>query len=309
MRDTDPDLPLGGGQTSLRPEIASSWFRSRLSGVDPSAPPSLDWEAGVPAGSLASAADDVVRTVARDLRDVGAGVLLADSFARVVDIGADDSSVAAWMASLGAVPGARFGEDNAGTNAIGTPIEIRRCVSVLGEEHFHDDFKEFSCHGRPVYHPITRRTIGVVNICFRRESDNPLFSAIARRAVDDITSVILERSPRKEQLLAAAFSSTQFRHSHARIALGDNSVIATPEALDLLGSKDHAAVRAMADDILRGFSATDELTLESGLAVDVGWTAVDGAGLIACLSPRVTDETAGGGQLPYRCGLARRPRG
>ncbi len=270
---------------SLRPEIASSWLRSRLSGVSPTSPPKVACADEIHPGRLAAAAERVLHSLADDLSDTGAALVLADGDARIFTTQAGNPSVQTWLEDLGAVRGARFGEDNAGTNAIGTPLEIRRCISVLGEEHFHETFKDFSCHGEPIHHPSTQRTIGVLNVCFHRETDNPLFRSLARRVAHDIMTELAVYSPRKEQALAAAFAGQRFRSVPARIALGENSVLATPAALDLLDSSDHVGLRALADDVLRGMTGTRVITLASGASVEVQWTVIERAGVVATLAP------------------------
>ncbi len=268
-----------------RPEIASSWLRSRLSGVNPSNPPHLDFSEGFEGGSLAAAAGPVLLALSSDLADAGAGVLLADSDARITDVRAAENSVRDWMAALGAVRGARFGEDNAGTNAIGTPLEVQRCMSVLGDEHFHEQFKNFSCHGEPIHHPVTRRTVGVLDICYQRGADNPLFRALARRVVGDIAEQLLVASPKNERALAAAFSSPRLQGAAARIALGNNSIMATPAALDMLHVEDHIALRAQADDVLRGKTMPETLTLGNGTSVKLKWNVIEGAsGVVVALT-------------------------
>ncbi|MGW5519219.1 helix-turn-helix domain-containing protein [Nocardia africana] len=276
----------------VRPEIASSWLRSRMNGLRPAAPPQLDMVAGNHDSRLMRSAEPILRRISDDLAEVSAGVILADGSARILDARAGDPTVREWMYDIGAIPGARFGEDNAGTNAIGTPLEIRRDVSVVGEEHFHEGFKLFGCHGRPIRHPFTNRVVGVLDICFRGDADNRLFGAIARRAVADVVAQLAEATPRREQLLAAAFAAAG--GSEVKVALGDGSVLATSAAIDLLDSADHAALRALADDVLRTGRSLDVLRLASGEDVDVCWIVAEGVGVVASLTRR--SPQLGGGR-------------
>lgn len=161
------------------------------------------------------------------------GVLLADHDARLADVRATDRCTAAAIAGLGVEPGVRLGEEDTGTNAVGTPVEVRLGVVVHGDEHFNNGLKGFSCYGRPIIDPVTRRLQGVLDVS-RVGDEHPLFVPLVRRVVRDIEERLYAES-RGQQRLAAAFQRAARHKRRAVVAIGGDLVLATPAALDVLG--------------------------------------------------------------------------
>ncbi|MEW2318231.1 GAF domain-containing protein [Streptomyces bauhiniae] len=147
-----------------RPEIESSWARSRLNGLRQDGSPGLRQGTVAGVGGLTRAAGPVMERVRAELDGTPFAFVLADRSARIVDIRCSDRALGGTLGDLGIVPGVRFGEDEVGTNAIGTPVETRQGLFVRGDEHFLAAFHDFACYGHPIVHPLTRRLEGVVNI-------------------------------------------------------------------------------------------------------------------------------------------------
>ncbi|WP_141698490.1 GAF domain-containing protein, partial [Streptomyces lushanensis] len=62
------------------------------------------------------------------------------------------------------VPGARWSEAVAGTNAPGTAIAVDRPVQVFAAEHFQRPAHPWTCAAAPVHDPCTGRLLGAVDI-------------------------------------------------------------------------------------------------------------------------------------------------
>ena len=62
------------------------------------------------------------------------------------------------------VPGARWAETVAGTNAPGTAITVDRPVQVFAAEHFRRPVQAWTCAAAPVHDPATGRLLGAVDI-------------------------------------------------------------------------------------------------------------------------------------------------
>lgn len=131
-----------GEREPVRPEIALSWKRSRLSGLDPSSAIAVDTEEQDGESRLLRAAAPVLDEVSQQIAGTGFCVLLADRECRVVASVYSDSRVERTIERLGVVNGSRFGEEHAGTNALGTPLEVGRSVVIHGDEHFLDSLKD-----------------------------------------------------------------------------------------------------------------------------------------------------------------------
>jgi sigma-54 dependent transcriptional regulator, acetoin dehydrogenase operon transcriptional activator AcoR len=120
--------PAGG----VRSSIAASWRRSRLSGADP-AVSTLPYTEDLDLESrLYAAAYPVLARVADRLRDTGTGVLLADRDARIVARWTAEPHLLRAMDRSDSAPGFSLPEDVCGTNGLGSVVEERRALYVLG---------------------------------------------------------------------------------------------------------------------------------------------------------------------------------
>ncbi|GHB73394.1 sigma 54 type regulator [Streptomyces viridiviolaceus] len=273
MSSTYQDLRVG----RARPEIESSWTRSRLSGLREDGTPALRQGPVAGEGALARAAAPVLERAQAELDGTQFALVLADREARIVDIRCSDKSFRRALATLGVVPGVRLGEDQVGTNAVGTPLETRQGLLVRGAEHFMTAFHTFACYGHPIIHPITRRLEGVVNIGGLTGAEHPLFAPLVRRIVRDIEDRLQLDSTRTQRRLLAAFQAAVRSSRRAVMVMGQGVVLATPSALALLEPADHAAVQACAEDTRADGEVNHRLILADGRTVGLRCTPVDGA--------------------------------
>src|SRR5919106_92657 len=145
----------------VRDEIVVSWFRSAHSGVRSDRlhvpyDPAVDGE-----NRLAWAAGPVLHVLARH---------------------APDHGLRTWLDHIQLAPGFRYGEDEAGTNAIGTALAVRRPFVVEGGEHFADIFGTMTCAAVPISDPRTGDLLGAVDLSCRAEHASPLMLPVAKRA-------------------------------------------------------------------------------------------------------------------------------
>ncbi|MFF0493998.1 sigma-54-dependent Fis family transcriptional regulator [Nocardia sp. NPDC004068] len=258
-------------------EITSSWARSRLHGLGEDSEPSLMSEDVDPEGGLARAAGRALRQAAAELDGSPVALVLADHAARVVDLRCADATIRGALDELGIGPGVRLGEDVIGTNALGTPVEIRQGLLVRGREHYSAAFRDFTCYGHPIFHPVTRRLEGVLGIGGLIDEDDRLPVPLARRMVRDIEDRLQTRSPRAQTRLMSAFQAASARRGRCVVVVGDGVVLASPSALDLLEAPDHATVRACADGVRAGGERSVPITLTSGRRVRLICTPVERA--------------------------------
>ncbi|MFD5179863.1 sigma-54-dependent Fis family transcriptional regulator [Nocardia sp. NPDC058379] len=264
-------------ETSSRADIRASWTRSRMSGLREDATPRLDIDDKVTDGGLARAAYPVLRRTLSEIDGSRVALVLADQSARLVEVRGATAAISAAVERVGLVPGVRLSEDRIGTNALGTPVEIRRSLLVRGPDHYMSVFRDFTCYGHPIFHPVTRRLEGVLGIGGEFEEDHRLSAPLARRMVRDIEDRLLRDSPRAQSRLMGAFQAAASRRGRPIVVIGDGLVLATPAALDLLEPADHAAVRACAEELGTGTAESHRLTLASGRQVMLTCEPIDGA--------------------------------
>lgn len=265
-------------EAPVRPEIALSWRRSQSCGLTPASTTSSLTIADVDRGSwLIRAAGPVLDDMAAQLADTRFGLLLADRECRIVDRRFGRRAVGATLDAIRAAPGFQFTEETTGTNALSTPAELRKGVSVTGAEHFFEEFREFACYGQPIIHPTTRRLEGVLDISGHVEDANPLLGPFLARAVADIERALVEHSRGSEARLFAAYQAAQHR-PHAVLALGDDIVLANRAAVDLVDTADHTLLRELALDAMAMGRSGRSLRLTSGHVVDVQVERIGGSG-------------------------------
>ncbi|MCK0093764.1 hypothetical protein MWU77_23640 [Rhodococcus sp. F64268] len=126
----------------MRPEIALSWKRSELRGLDPGRlpEPTLLGPSDT-SGRLRSAARPVLDELGTQLSGTECCILLVDRECRIVTRVFASASMQRAMDDLGVLRGTELSEETFGTNALGTPLKVGQGLVVHGEEHFLEPLK------------------------------------------------------------------------------------------------------------------------------------------------------------------------
>lgn len=251
--------------TGLRPEIALAWHRASLSGLDHGMPVRESHISDVDSQSrLAVAAAPVLDSMLTELTDTRFSVLLADKSSRIVDRRMGRRGLDRALDQVLALPGARYLEEISGTNSLATAYELRRPISVTGEEHFLEALRVFCCYGAPIIHPVTNRLEGVLDVSGPVEDATTLLGPFLMRAVRDIQQRLLEGSRMAEKRLLAEFQAHAATRKQAVIVLGEDLVLSNSAAIDVIKSADHATLRAIAAEMGSGPAVEHLLMLSSG---------------------------------------------
>lgn len=283
----------------LRPEIASSWERSRLSGLSPEADlDALSLTAFDDRSRLLVAAVPVLDRAVEELAGSPFGLLLADRAGLVVARRVGEPRLFDTLDRHGIVEGRRFVEETTGTNSIATVFEVRRGVAVHGEEHFVHALKPFSCYGLPLIHPVTRRLEGVLDVTCPAALNSPLLVPFVRRITADIELRLGEGSRRAEQQLLAAYTSMG-RRTTPVLVLGEDLTLSNTAASELLEAADYGVLRSLADEVTARAFRLQDVQLAGGRLVSIVATRVGDAGLVLELTPSGAPASRRG----------RRPRG
>ncbi|MFD7666666.1 sigma-54-dependent Fis family transcriptional regulator [Streptomyces sp. NPDC059788] len=241
----------GTPQPRTRDTILSSWRRCRLQAVDadrlhvPHVEKHIDWDS-----RFLAAAAPVLDRVGELLADCTAGVVLADSAARVLTRRGGDPAVVRLMDRVHLAPGFSYAEDAVGTNGIGTALAERRLSTVFGPEHFSEPLQRAACAGIPVRNPLTGRQEGVVNLTCLRQDASPLMAAVVRQAATDIEERLLERYSGNERAALDAFLAAARRASGPVLLVTPTLRTTNTEAARLLEPQDLRQLGALAADLL-----------------------------------------------------------
>ncbi|MEN8673901.1 helix-turn-helix domain-containing protein [Nocardioides sp.] len=272
----DSHPPAGPPGTALREDIALSWRRVSMAGLDPCAEFDTAAHDVDPRSSLLMGATPVLEELEEHLRGSNYSTLLVDRDCRVVRRWFDDHRVESGFDALKLTLGASLLEENIGTNALGTAMVTRQGISINGSEHFAESLQGFSCYGHPIRHPLTKRIEGVLDITALIEQASPLLPPLISRAVHDIEQRLLDGSRTSEKNLLRAFQGAAGLRRRAILAIGEDIVLSNHAANDLLSPADIALLRALAEEPQRDEQAL-ELTLECGDAVSIEIARVGGA--------------------------------
>ncbi|GAC67885.1 sigma-54-dependent Fis family transcriptional regulator [Gordonia soli] len=280
----------------LRPDIAASWHRSSLAGLERVGSLTNIATAPIdPQSTLLRIAAPVLEAMENSLEGSMFSTVLVDRDCRVIRRWFDDKRVEESFDALNLTRGASLLEETIGTNALGTVMELRRGVTINGGEHYVSELRSFSCYGHPIRNPLTKRIDGVLDVSAMAERTNPLLRPLVSRAVEDIEARLLDSSRVSEKELLAAFQ-TAARHRRPVVAIGDDLHLSNQAASDLLSANDIALLRVLVEEPLRRDRVTHGLTLESGRPVTVEISRLpDGrSGALIRIEPgEISGSTAG----------------
>lgn len=234
----------GSGRVSPRPDIAASWRRSHLSGVRTDAFPEIPIHNGSPQPDtkLRRAAEPLLDRLASTVADACMSIMLTDREAQIVDRRVGIRSLGRYLDDVVAVPGARYAEDVVGTNGLGTAVETRKPVVVAGEEHFTERLKGLTCAATPIYHPVTGRLEGVLDITAHAKDANPLMLHVISEAAREIQAQLYTGVSVQEQTLFEEFITASRQVSGPLVSLNGSYVIANSPAFRLLQPEDQVVL-------------------------------------------------------------------
>ena len=156
------------------------------------------------------------------------------------------------LAEVGLVTGTVWDEETTGTNAVATVFELRRGLSVVGDEHYLDDLKQFCCYGEPLFDPTSGRLEGVLDITGPVADATSLLGPFLSRARHEIERRLLDTSRAAHQMLLRAYESATAGARHPIVALGDDMMLANQAATTQLTRDDIAVLKALVASGARG---------------------------------------------------------
>ncbi len=167
----------------MRTVVADSWARSAaFIGADHTAPIDLaddDLEAYRSAHPLAR-----VMPIFRDLlgglaEDGDHMMAVCDEHGRLLWVEGHPATLRG-AASMNFVPGARWDEAHAGTNAPGTALAVDHALQIFATEHFSHPVQRWTCAAAPVHDPGTGRLLGAIDVTGADHLANPHSLALVR---------------------------------------------------------------------------------------------------------------------------------
>ncbi|WP_426593598.1 transcriptional regulator [Cellulomonas sp. McL0617] len=249
----------------VRTVVADSWRRSQRSGVDPevqNAPVDMVGRSlSSYRGGLAMAA---AMPVVRELlvspgSDAGWVTALTDDAGRLLWV-EGEQGVRRQMEGVGFVEGSVWREDCAGTNALGTALEIDQPLQVVGYEHYARKVHPWNCAAVPVHAP-TGQVLGVIDVTGGPVVASPVVMSLVRATVAaveaELARVAADRTTRSSRLIVRTGSDLDLM---PRLRVLSTGPMVRVGGVDVRLSLRHAEILLLLARHPVGLSA-DELTV------------------------------------------------
>ncbi|WP_436537080.1 GAF domain-containing protein [Actinoplanes sp. HUAS TT8] len=202
----------------MRTVVAESWARSAKSiGADSTAPIDLcddELEAYRSAHPLARVMP-LFRDLLGGLADDGDHILaVCDANGRMLWVEGHAGTLRG-VASMNFVPGARWDEAHAGTNAPGTALAVDHALQIFATEHFSRSVQRWTCTAAPIHDPVGR-LLGAIDVTGGDHLANPHSLALVRATALAAETYLRGLEPPRDQPAVAALGRDE-----ASFASGD----------------------------------------------------------------------------------------
>jgi transcriptional regulator of acetoin/glycerol metabolism len=278
----------------VRPVVYESWRRSTLYGLDPCRVAPTEQRDMETDTYLVRAAEPVVRAREAALEQTLCALSLIDQEGRLLRRWVPDAGMRRLMDAHHVTPGFSVAEPVVGTTSAVSLLSGAPLL-VDGPEHFSERFRALSCASAPVVHPVTRRTVGSINLTCRYTDSSPLLLAWVTELAAGVRAALHAGASRRERLLFDSYLSNNHDTRHPLVALDDQMIITNAAAVRLLGGVDQGLLwehaRAATSS---GVTGPVSVVLSDGTSVRIECVPVrDGAdpvGAVLTLKPATAHE-------------------
>jgi sigma-54 dependent transcriptional regulator, acetoin dehydrogenase operon transcriptional activator AcoR len=232
---------VGGGDlpADLRPAVTSSWQRSRNFKVDvgTQCAPVLSeaelYRRRSDNSLLAAAARLAMQRVSHVLTEAGSMLILTDGSGHIIETIGDTRTIETGR-EVHLEHGGCWSEDKIGTNAIGTALAAMEPVQIHAAEHFCADVQRWTCAAAPIFHPVGRELIGVIDISGPPVTFSSQNLALVVSISDHIEALMTQSIKNDHSRLLSCLQEKQRKWSSHEIVAIDRRgaiVFASPDAL------------------------------------------------------------------------------
>jgi hypothetical protein len=220
--------------SSVRAVISQSWLRMTTAGLDPDhlhprrALDSDALEAARAASPLCEALPVLRKCLGSVALDAEHVMVICDAAGRILWI-EGHPKVKLRAEGITFTEGMLWTEDSAGTNAIGTALEIERAVQVFSAEHFLSEQHTWWCSAAPIHDPASGALLGVVDISGPMRTAHPHSLALVMAAAEMAEDVLRFKLAVEDNRLRMAYlSRTTGAGTSALIGSGGRVLLAHP---------------------------------------------------------------------------------
>jgi Transcriptional activator of acetoin/glycerol metabolism len=254
---------------AVRDTILASWTRSREWDVHTdNVELSCEFDPE-PDSPLTRAANPVLSDVADQMAGEPVSVILTDAEGVVLDRRTGDSHLHQHLDKIWLAPGFSYAEKFVGTNGIGTALEGRGPAQVFGHEHYVEHLANLACAGAPIWHPVSGKLLGVIDLtCWRPDAGRFMSTAVARIA-RQIEGALLDQSGPKELALLHDYLAACRRSRGAVFGISPDLVMMNDRARELIDPADQLTLVTGATEAMTSGRRLMMVDLPSGAVARV----------------------------------------
>ncbi|MEU2167057.1 GAF domain-containing protein [Micromonospora chersina] len=218
-------LTAGTTTGRVRDVVRRSWERSALLDPEATAPVDLTddalatYRAAHPLALVLPLFRDLLGGIAQD----GAHLMaVCDADGRLLWV-EGHPGVLRHAERMNFVPGARWDEAHAGTNAPGTALAVDHSVQIFATEHFVRPVQRWTCAAAPIHDPATGRLLGAIDITGGDHLATPQSLALVRATARAAEAFLAGAAPAEPDVLHVAAlgrDEAELRVAGRRIRLG-----------------------------------------------------------------------------------------
>jgi sigma-54 dependent transcriptional regulator, acetoin dehydrogenase operon transcriptional activator AcoR len=219
----------------VRPIIATSWARSRSSGVVPDRiQPILDPSRGR-RSRLARIAAEHVESIHDVLRTMPGALTVTDDRCFVIGHWAMDEELGAQLSEMGMTVGMSLAESSVGTVGASLAQRTGQTVTVEGPEHFATRIVGGAVSA-VIRHPRSGRNIGTVSLSYRLTAATPLAAPWVEEQARLLGQLLHARSARSRALFDEYQELTRYRPGNVA-CISDDAVVMSSRVASSLPSQ------------------------------------------------------------------------
>jgi sigma-54 dependent transcriptional regulator, acetoin dehydrogenase operon transcriptional activator AcoR len=222
----------------VRKNVLDSWKRCQDKGVNPRqmqtkpALSDLELKGLLEQSELYHAAKPIIDDLYHKMTGTGYLITLNDQYGRMIYL-KGETPIKRLAEKMNFAPGMDWGEQAAGTNAIGTSIVTKSPIQILSAEHFCQGCHPWTCSSAPIFHPLTKQVIGAIDITGKWYNAQPHTLGLAVSIAQMIEKQLEYAYMQVNNFLTEYFyhSIKKWKNHHVLVLTHDLRVFKSDEAL------------------------------------------------------------------------------
>lgn len=218
---------VGSGDVTaaVRPQVLGSWQRSKNFNIDVrrQAAPILSegelYRKRSENALLTASARLATERTSGILAEAGSMLILTDGVGHIIETIGDGRTIESGR-EVHLENGGCWSEQKIGTNGIGAAIVARAPVQIHASEHFCEQVQRWTCAAAPIFHPVDRELLGVIDISGPSETFSSQNLALVVSLADHIEGVMSQSIRLDHTRLMTRFHEKQRKWmSHEMMAI------------------------------------------------------------------------------------------